>query len=132
MATEGKKIHILLDSATYEALSSIVKSKKKRGQKVSITGVAKEMLQQATGNIEGERPVKYRDLEENIKQYNRGLDRVIKLWFKSSKLTLMILLTFLDNLGKDLGEEELKKMLDDNRKQAAAALKEKENEDEED
>lgn len=132
MAAEGKKIHILLDSVTYEALSSIVKSKKKRGQKVSITGVAKEMLQQAVGNIDGERPVKYRDLEENIKQYNKGLDRVIKLWFKSSKLTLMILLTFLDNLGKDLGEEELKKMLDDNRKQAAAALKEKENEDEED
>ena len=132
MPEKEKVIYVRLDNATYESLSLLMKKRKKRGESANLSDVVREILQQATGNIDGERPVKYRDLEENIKQYNRGLDRVIKLWFKSSKLTLMILLTFLDNLGKDLGEEELKKMLDDNRKQAAAALKEKEDEDEED
>lgn len=130
MARKEKDIHVMVDDATFEALSIIAKRKKQKGEKASVSGVAAEILEQATGNIDDERPVKFRDLKEFkidiLKQYERGIDRVAKIWFKSSRLIITMMLVFLDKMAGEMGEKKIQKMLDDSRKKAVAMLKRKE------
>ena len=89
-----KKIAITVDNGTYKLISLIAKRRKERGYKATITRVVREILQDATEHIEGEREVKFRDLarlEKNmlkhlertrkilVKQFSEDIDRRVKL-----------------------------------------------------
>ena len=132
MVEKENVVYIRLDNATYEALSLIVAQRKRDGQNVNLSDVIRELLQQATGNIEGERLVKFRDLEQLkqdlTKEYNKGIDRLAKLWWKSSRVIITMLLIFLDEITQKIGLKKVEERLAHNKKRAIAALKIKEDE----
>ena len=129
MAEKEKIIYLRLDSTTYNALSSIVTKRNRQGSNTNLSEVIRGILQQATGNIEDERPLKYRDIKEAMKEYEKGLDRMGKLWFKSSRTILTILLVFLEGLDEKMGEKKVQERLEANRKQAVSLLQRKEDRD---
>lgn len=135
MAKIERNILIPLDGDTYNFLSSIVEKRKKMGEKgISVTGFAKEILQETAGNIEKERPIKFQDLEQLkkdlTKQYDRNIERVVKFSFKSSRIILNLLLVFLDGLYDKFGEKKVQARIDGYKKHAISMLKKKEEKEE--
>ena len=131
---EEKNILVTVSKKSYNALADLVEEKRKRGQKISITGLAEEILEEAMGSIEKERPIKFQDLEQLkkdiTKQYDRNIERVMKFSFKSSRILLNVLLVFLDGLYDKFGEKKVQARIDGYKKHAISMLKKKEDEEE--